>query len=115
VPPIRIALTGLPTMLRELIRRLIADDAGLELVGWSDDPDLRSALDTGADVVVFGSGTTTEHQAVEALCDRCMVRLIGITTDGASATLFEMRPYRELLGELGAVPLAAVLRGGAAR
>jgi hypothetical protein len=98
-------------MLRDVIRTLIAQDPELELVGGVEVPDLRTAVAVGADVVVFGDGEVTDRQAEALLRRSCRMRLVGIANDGASATVFEMRPHREWLGELDARPFLAVLRG----
>jgi hypothetical protein len=98
-------------MLRDVIRTLIAQDPTLELVRGGDVPDLRTAMAVGADVVVFGDGEITERQAEALLRRSCRMRVVGVASDGASATVFEMRPHREWLGELDATPFLAVLRG----
>jgi hypothetical protein len=100
-------------MLRDVIETLIAREPTLELARGVDVPDLPTAMAAGADVVVFGDGEVTDRQAEALLRRSCRLRLVGITNDATSATVFEMRPHREWLGELEADTFLAVLRGSA--
>jgi len=111
VQPSLIVLTGLPSMLRDVVRTIVVKDPALELVGGGEVADMPTALATGADVVVFREGDVSEGQAEEALRWRCRTRLIGLAPDGATATVIQLRPHVEVLRDVGGACLAEILRG----
>jgi hypothetical protein len=106
---------GMPRMLRDLVRELVLEDPTLELAGESPIPDLDAAIATRPHVLVVSAADVSEPQAVALLREHCRLCVVGISGDGAAATLVEMRPHREPLGKLGREPLRAVLRAAGAR
>lgn len=101
--PIRVAIIGLPPLIRELVRDLIAGNEDMAIVERGDAAD-------GVDVCIVG----TEEDAV-SLCDVPRMsrppRVIGISSDGRRTTLCELRPVVSALGDLSPDELLDVIRG----
>ncbi len=101
--PIRVALIGLPPLIRELVHDLIDASDDLAIVERGDDADV--------DVCVVG---IDERDSV-SLCDvpgtARPPRVIGISHDGRRTTLCELRPVVAALGELSPDELVDVIRG----
>jgi hypothetical protein len=111
MPRTRVFMMGMSPMLRDLVRALIAREPTLELVGESRISDLQGAMETNPDVVVTCGEDVTEAEVVGLLRAACRIRVIGVSADGGSGSLYEMRPRRKPLGELGVRSLAALLSG----
>src|SRR5262245_29899607 len=102
----------MPTMLREIIREVTAKVADIdivaELAGSLDDSE--DVMAARPDVVVVGAEHASDAAVTGLLRRCCGVRVLGITLDGAQTTLYEMRPHRVALGELGPAALVSVIR-----
>lgn len=107
--PTRVFLMGMPTMLRDVIRTLVAGDPALELAGESATADDEAFRAARSHVLVVGCDVLTEVAVEEMLRRDCRLRVVGVSTNGTSASLFEMRPHREPLRELGRDSLRSVL------
>jgi hypothetical protein len=114
---IKLVLLGMPTMLRQLLIRIVAQVPDLDIVAELPDDDLRSPRITEipADVVVVDSDQAP-MDAVEALLrTHCQTRILGLSSDGRRAFLHELRPHRVPLGELSPAALIEVIRNGEPR
>lgn len=111
--PTRVLLLGMPTMLRQILRRIAADTPGLDVVAELPDADLDSpeVLITEPDVVIAEADRVSEDAVTSLLRHRHAVRILGISDDGRHGILYEMRPHRVLLGELAPAMLVAVILG----
>jgi hypothetical protein len=103
---------GMPMMLREIVRQAATAEPGIdiaaELEGSLDD--LTDVMAIRPDVVVVCAEQVSEIE-VDRLLQQCNgVRVVGLSADASQATLYEMRPYRARLGELGTAGLIAVIR-----
>ena len=109
--PTRVFLMGLRPMLGELIRTVVQAEPELTLVGWTAATDLRAAERARADVVVLSLARTSDADVVAQLAGAPGLRIVGIVPGSGMATLYEMRPHRQFLGELGLARLTAALLG----
>jgi hypothetical protein len=113
VERIRVVLSELPRMLRDIVSETIDRQDDMKVVG--DLPARADAWDAGvADVVVAGL-------ADDALADRYTrlmryhpgLKVLGITGDARSAFLFELRPHRIPLGDASPDGLLSAIRAAA--
>lgn len=111
VPPIRVLVMGLPPMLGDVVRTVVARDPALLLVGDRCEPDRDSVARCRPDVVVTSVGEGEESEVIDMLASTPKLRVLGVVTGTGQAALYEMRPHRMPLGELGLDSLAAVLAG----
>jgi chemotaxis response regulator CheB len=114
VRPQRVLLLGMPTMLRQILRRALAEPAEFEIVDGLALVDLRSShvLATEPDVIIVDAEHASTETANALLYRRCAMRILGISADGQRSTLYEMHPHRVSLGDLTPASLVAVLRRG---
>jgi hypothetical protein len=104
------------TMLRQLVRQVAVSGTGIAIVTELPGP-LRDPATVAAarpDVVVVGVDDASEQAIADVLFASRAVRVLGVSSDAADATLYELRPLRVSLGELGIDALRAVIRHGAA-
>lgn len=105
IPRIRVLVTDVTGVLRDVIEATLATQHDIELV--SVDPAPTDPLD----VVVIGLKDGRSSDPVEALFDRYpRARVVGIASDGRRAYMHELRPYRLALGELSPQQLIEVVR-----
>lgn len=109
----RVLLLGMPTMLRQILRRIAADAPDLDVVAELPDVELDSpdVLTAEPDVVIAGTDRATEEAVAGLFHQRHAPRVLGISADGRQAILYEMRPHRVPLGELAPTTLIAAVRG----
>jgi hypothetical protein len=91
--PIRVAVSAMPRLLRDLIEGAISLEPDLRLLATGDDPDLSASIRRGAvDVVVLGeqpASTAASHQ--QLLVDHPHLKIVVVTDDGRTASLVELR------------------------
>jgi hypothetical protein len=107
---VKIILVGLPPMLRGLVEAAVAEQPDIEIVGEVDDP---SGLDeviarTGARAVVAADDALDETRAL-GLVGAAHIRIVSSSGDGRRACVYECRPQREKVGELGPDTLVRLL------
>lgn len=120
---IRVLLSGLPRMLRDIVAELIGAQPDMDVVDASAVPALGAALPELArrvrpHVVIVGGGH--DAQARSALGDALLrqapeLRVLALGADGRRAWLYEMRPCEVPLGEVSPAVLLTAIRGAAAR
>ena len=120
VERVRVLLVQAPGVLREIIKEVVAAQADMEVVGELDAHDtLVLEIDrTGAQFVVWCL-EPVDDESVEAIPDACRVvldacprvKVLAVEDDGRTGSLYELRPWRRRLGELGTGRLLGVLRG----
>jgi hypothetical protein len=109
MPPIRVVLVGMSTMLREVVQALVQSDPLLELAGECDSTDLQDAMSFRPDVLVISTEEVSETELIEFLTANGTARILGISATSGKAALYEMCPHRVPLGELGVQSLATAL------
>jgi hypothetical protein len=110
----KLVLLGMPTMLRQLLVRIVTQVPDLDIVAELPDDDLRSPriMETPADVVVVDSDQAPIDAVAALLRAHCRTRILGLSSDGRRAFLHELRPHRVPLGELSPAALIEVIRTG---
>jgi hypothetical protein len=113
LPRNRVFLMGMPTMLSNLVRSCVDADAQLELVGESDAADLATAITARPDCIVTSlrALADTPSDLAEVMRTGRPLRILGIEATNGTGELFELRPHRTRLGELGLASLGEALRG----
>jgi hypothetical protein len=102
VDSIRIVLAGLPRMLAEILTAALDDEPDVELVGKPPDLEALKAMVARheVDVVILGLSDDALSPAQFQLFDAdARVRILALEQQGRSASLYELRPYRTMLGE----------------
>ena len=100
---------GLRPMLSDVVRAVVANDPALSLIGESADVDLSRAVPAEPDLVVVPLDATVDADVHAFLSRHCGTALLGMAGDGRTSVLYEMRPHRTPLGDLGIEGLAAAL------
>jgi DNA-binding NarL/FixJ family response regulator len=116
VKPIRILLIAVPPLVGDVLRSAAAPD--VSIVGdISATEALVAHVDrTDANVVLYGADDSGLPARCRQLLDsRVGVKVTVISMDARRATLYELRPHRELLGEVAPDGLLDALRTALAR
>lgn len=109
--PIRIALVGLPRMLREIVREIVARDRDVTVAGEFDNwPDAIDRLRRRPCEIAIGDLAATGRIGVDRLLETCP-RIIAVSSDARRSVLYELSSREEALGELSADRLLEAIRG----
>ena len=114
---VRIVLVGMPALLREITRDVIAAHSWAQIVAdyeWPV-PIAEAARTHRAHVVVAGDGPGVERQATSLLDSARGVGVLAISDDGRETVLYELRPNREPLGEISTERLVEAIRAAVSR
>lgn len=115
----RIAIVGMPTMLRQLVRETVAELPDVELVAELPEWDLHAAARVGsaaaADLYLVAAEQAGADDVAELLYAGRRPKVLAVSSDGRRAFLYELRPHRRPLGELSPAGLIAVIRQSAQR
>lgn len=109
---VHILVVGLPAMLREIVEDAVVDAPGMRLVGdGAPVPDLGAAVRAHEAGFVVGGASALDPDAVaDALHAFPALRVLSLSQSGRTATLHELRPHHEPLGEASSERLVAVIR-----
>jgi hypothetical protein len=102
-------------MLRDIVRTIVSDEPGLEIVAEFDDPEAYQTIDVGEPYVVITSlrdGGAEVHRFFGAGTKNCV---LAVSADGSETELYELRPRVRSLGEVSPEMLVAAIRGNASR
>ncbi len=105
-------------MLRDIIERLLAPEEDIEVVGEVTQREalLATAGRLHPDVVILGVQDEQLPDVASALfADHPSMRLLGVSGNGRTAFLYEMRPHRVPLGEVSPEELVRAIRERARR
>lgn len=110
---IRILLVGMPLMLRDIVKGILAAEPRVRIVGELDDG--GSVVDQArveADLAILGlRDSELPEIGVRLLTANPGTRLLGISSDGRKGFIYELRPHAIPLGELSPrVLVNAILR-----
>jgi hypothetical protein len=96
----------------DIIYHVVAAEPNMAVVGVVADGDLPGAIRrTRADVLVVGQDPQGERDSyLPLLLRHPRVKVLAITHNGKSGTLYELRPRRIFLGKLSARTLAKAIR-----
>jgi DNA-binding NarL/FixJ family response regulator len=120
VERLRVLLVHPPGVLREILKEVIGSQSDMEVVGELDaHHELVPEIDrTGAQFVVWCL-EPLDDDSLEPIPDACRVlldacprlKVLAVENRGRTGSLYELRPWRRRLGELGTGRLLGVLRG----
>jgi DNA-binding NarL/FixJ family response regulator len=111
---VRVVLIDMSPMLRQILRGVVHGPPGIDVVAEYEEmvPLLPAAKEHRADVVLFGhESTRLSEECRELLEERPQTRLLAVGNEGRRSTLYELRPYREALGEVSPDELLEAIRG----
>jgi hypothetical protein len=107
--PTRVFVMGLTSMLSDVVQAVVSNHPGLTLAGESPVVDFRLAAASTADVVVAAQDGVSDADLTTFLFEHCRTGVLALTVESGRATLYELRPHRTPLGELGTDELAGAL------
>lgn len=112
---IRVALVELPPLLHDIVIRVVADQADLEVLGQYRHYEelLVSDNESAPDVIVIGIGDGD----VNGICGRLLarhpqVKIVAVGGDGRRVFLYDLRPHRVAVGEVSPEELLQAIRIG---
>jgi DNA-binding NarL/FixJ family response regulator len=113
---LQILLVDMPHMLRELIEEAVAAQPDMNVVATNPEAGalLSATRETRPDFVLFAVDRD-EAEGIPAACldlftESPRTRALGIEAYRGHAFLYELRPHRTVLGEVGPEDLLAVIR-----
>jgi chemotaxis response regulator CheB len=104
----------MPTMLRQVLTRVISEAPGLEVVGEIPDDGLcsPSLLTARTDFLIIGADEASDDDVAAMLRRNHRLRILRLSSDGREGTLHEVPGARTLLGELSASHVVEVAQAG---
>jgi DNA-binding NarL/FixJ family response regulator len=105
----RVALVGLPEMLREIVAGALASASDLTLVGSEDEVE-RAVERLDANVLVVTEDVLAGEATAELLRDHPEIHVLGLSEDGRRAYI-RSGERRVLLGGLSPEALREALQG----
>jgi DNA-binding NarL/FixJ family response regulator len=112
VEHIRVLMSGMPRILRDIVSELVAEQSDMRVVGaFADDVGVETLAELRPDVLVLGSDAAD----VPALCrglvqQRPALKVLAVEMDGRRTWLYEMRPHQTLIGEISPGALLDTIR-----
>lgn len=109
--PRRIILVGLPQMLNDIVKKILAGQPDLAVVAEVDCASdlVHAVVDHDADLVI-ADPSCTEGAIEQLVGPRSRLRLLEVQADGRTACLSELRPHRVPLGEISPERLLEAIR-----
>jgi DNA-binding NarL/FixJ family response regulator len=110
---IRIVLGTMPQMLRDIVREVLSGQPDMHIVGEADsDADLLRDLAVEApDMVVLElAGLGLGGTGTRVLQQRPRTQVLGLSGDGRSAAIYQLRSQRTMLVEVSPQGLRAAIR-----
>lgn len=117
---IQILLVDMPRIVEEMIEQAVVAQPDMHVVGAVRDPDalVRAARETQPDFVIFGLPPEAEggfpDGCTELLEEQPRTKALGVAVEASNAYLYELRPERTPLGEVGPEEIVTAIRGAAA-
>ena len=110
---IRVLLANMPRMLRDVFKLLIVEQSDMEVVGESDNG-IELLLATGQtrpDIIILGvEGSELPGIGSHLLNEFPHIKLLGVTSDAQHLSLYELRPYNGLIGDVSPQGLLEAIR-----
>jgi hypothetical protein len=108
----RVLLLDLPEMLAELVRRVVARDAGLEVVANVTEEQAPEAVArTHPDFVIVGGNRRTPPPSCRAVFDsQPHLRVLALAGNGSEGVLWQLSPHWQELGDLSSDALLREMR-----
>jgi hypothetical protein len=99
-------------MPREIMEEALAAH-GLTVIGEDGGDLLATVRSAAADALIVREDSCDEEEIRGLLAELPGVRILAIAANGASGSLYELRPHRVRLGELSPQALVDAVTGGA--
>lgn len=112
MPRIRVVLSEMPRLLRDIVQNVLADRPDVVLETARAGTLAESLAASQADVAIVAEPAPNAEDHAAVLYAHPRLRVVGISGDGRCAHLYELRPHRISLGELSADALVRVVRAG---
>ena len=114
VDSIKVAVTAVPSMLREVLRQVLGAATDIELVDAPPDrPTAKSPQQP--DVVVLAAQKGSDQECWNRLLDCPTSSIIAVDLQGQRSSIFQLRRHKESLGEASAEGLLDAIRSIARR
>jgi hypothetical protein len=117
LPRIRIIVIGLPQILRDVITDIVADQPDMEVVGdLSEDAQPAMVEDLAGSFIAIPVGPSGELPEIgTSLLERRArgLRILGLSSEGRSGFLYELRPNQVAIGEVSPERLLGAIRAAA--
>jgi DNA-binding NarL/FixJ family response regulator len=98
-------------LLREIVRRIIAREPDLEIVGDHEAADLAETVERDEpDFVIVGADGAAEQRIRTLVDSGSGLRALQVHSDGKESVLYELRPHRVSLGEISSDTLLRAIR-----
>jgi DNA-binding NarL/FixJ family response regulator len=109
-----VLLADMPRLLRDIVATIVGGEADIEVVGQVESADelIRLQPRDVPDVVIAGQSHSVGAVAEELLGRFPTLRVLEVAGDGRSANVYELRPAREFVAQVGAESLLDAVRGG---
>jgi DNA-binding NarL/FixJ family response regulator len=109
---IRVLMSGMPRILRDIVSQLVAEQPDMRVVGaFADDVGPDTLTELQPDVLVLGSGGGNVPALCRALVQRRpALKVLAVEMDGRRTWLYEMRPHQTLIGEISPTALLDTIR-----
>jgi DNA-binding NarL/FixJ family response regulator len=110
---IRVVLSGMPRMLRQIVLTLVAAQPDMVIVAETETTNDLYALSrfTRADVVILGAEGSELPAIGRQLVNRSPhVKLLAVSAEGRHVWLYDLRPHEQLIGEVSPEELVAAIR-----
>jgi DNA-binding NarL/FixJ family response regulator len=107
-------MIGLPALLADVIREIIAEEDDMEVVAEVRDSDALGdhAERAQADFVITGTGSARLDAVVHHLyAARPATRVLAVELEGRPSSLYELAPRVTTVGELSRERLITLIRG----
>jgi hypothetical protein len=109
---VHVVLAGMPRLLKEIVRSVLDEDPGVDLAVRDLAPSLLGADESLslADVMIVADDAPLSADYESVLYAHPRLRLVAISSQGANAFLYELRPRCISLGELSPTTLLRAIR-----
>lgn len=115
---IRILLSGMPRMLREIVAEVVRAQPDMMVVGeYPADAELAGvAQRLEADVVILGADSGGFPALGRELVHRSPhVKVLAVEAEGRQAWLYELRPHQVVMDQVAPADLVATIRAATMR
>jgi hypothetical protein len=105
--PMRVLIEGLPRLLNDVVVSIVSGEPDIDFEQCSREDVARRIREGAVDAVIT---IATPSLVVSLLQSNPALRVIAVAEGARTGFLWQMRPYRESLGELSADGLIRALR-----
>jgi DNA-binding NarL/FixJ family response regulator len=113
VEQIRVVLSGMPRMLRQIVLALVQVQPDMVIVAETETTNDLYALSrfTRADVIILGAEGSELPAVGRQIVNRSPhIKVLAVSAEGRSVWLYELRPHEQLIGEVSPEELVSAIR-----